>query len=128
MRARAVVPVLLLAAACSGGGSSFTQPRASAFHPGSCHDLAAPVLQLGKDLHGLGAKAPDSRQSTAIKDAQTKVRALMPQAPADLQPTVQKLVTTVGILRIRTDTDSYDESLTKDAMTAYRQLVDTCTS
>ena len=128
MRLRAALPVLLLAAACSHGGSSFAQPKASAFHPGSCHDLAAPVLGLGKDLHGLGSKTPDSEQALAIKGHQGQVRVLMDDAPEGLKPVVQELVTTVGVLRIRTDTNSYDPSLAKDAMAAYRELVAACTS
>ncbi|MCU1600356.1 MAG: hypothetical protein JWO22_1065 [Frankiales bacterium] len=126
MRVRALVPVLLLAAACSGG-SSFAQPRSDAFSPGACRELAPPVLQLGKDLHALGSKTPDPGQADAIKAAQARVRALQDQATGTLQPAVQKLVTTIGILRIRNDTDSYDASLARDAMTAYRELVDACT-
>ncbi len=128
MRARAALPVLLLAAACSSGGSSFAQPKADSFSPGTCRDLAKPVLQLGKDLHGLGDRAPSQRQADAIKAAQAQVRTVMPRAATDLQPHVQKLVTTVGILRIRNDTDSYDVSLAKDAMAAYRELVSACTA
>jgi len=128
VRARALVPALLLATACTGGGSSFAQPKATAFSPGSCRDLASPVLALGKDLHDLGSKAPTKDQAGAIKDAQTTVRGLLAAAPAELRPAVQKLVTQVGILRLRTDTDSYDTSLAKDAMTAYQELVTTCTS
>ncbi len=128
MRLRAALPVLLLAAACSHGGSSFAQPKASAFSPGSCRDLASPVLALGKDLHALGTRAPSDAQADSIKAAQARVRSLNSAAPDDLKPAVQQLITAVGILRIRNDTDSYDASVAKDAMTAYQELVTVCTS
>ncbi|MCW2672176.1 MAG: hypothetical protein JWP14_765 [Frankiales bacterium] len=126
---RLLAPLLLIvAASCSGGASSFHQPRASAFTAGSCRDLAPSVLRLGRDLHGLGSNAPTREQQAAIKAAQTDVRNLQPRLPTSLAAVVQELVTTVGILRLRTDTDSYDPSLAGTAMTAYRGVVTACTA
>ena len=128
MRPRTLVVASLLAvtAACSGG-SSFAQPAPRDFAPGACRDLAAPVLQLGKDLHGLGDKAPSTSKAAALTTAQGKVRSLQPHLPADLAPTVQQLVTAVGVLRLRNDTNSYDRSLRSQALAAYSALVVKCT-
>ncbi|MCW2668239.1 MAG: hypothetical protein JWO27_136 [Frankiales bacterium] len=129
LASRVLVPVLLLVvAACSDSGSSFHQPRVSAFYPGSCRDLAPSVLRLGRDLHGLGSQAPTREQQAAIKAAQSDVRDLQAQVPTSLAATVQELVTTVGILRLRTATDSYAPSLATNAMTAYRGVVSACTA
>jgi hypothetical protein len=123
---RVLVPVLLLAlAACSGGG--FDQPKASAFASGSCRDLAPSVLALGKDLHGLGSKPPSSGQREALTKDQGTVRARQASLPSTLAPDVQELVTAVGVLRLRADTNSYEPGLTKTAMSAYTAVVTACT-
>lgn len=83
---------------------------------------------IGRDLHGLGGKAPSTKQVEAIKADQTQIRTISKSVAGELQPRVQKLVTAVGILRIRNDTDSYDASLARAAMTAYQELVSACTS
>lgn len=126
MRARPLAVVVLIGvAACSG--TSFDQPKASSFTAGSCRDLAPSVLSLGKTLHGLSSKVPSTSQRDALKTSQADVRSRQSAVPAGLAPTVQDLVTTVGIVRLRTDTNSYDKSLATDAMSAYQKLVKACT-
>ena len=125
---RLLAPVLLVTvAACSGGGPSFSQPKPAAFSPGSCRELASPVLQLGKELHSLGGSNPTAAQRTALKTAQSAVRRQQPTLPTSLAPPVQDMVTAVGVLRLRADTNSYDPALAGSALTAYQALVTVCT-
>lgn len=112
--------------ACSGSG--FAQPSPRAFAPGSCRALAPAVLQLGRTLHGLGTSAPSDAERASLKRAQSDVRARQTDVPGSLAPTVDELVTKVGLLRLRTDTDSYTPALARDAMAAYRDLVKACTT
>lgn len=116
---------LVVLSACSGSG--FDQPKASAFRAGSCRSVAPSVLALGKDLHGLGTKAPSSKQKSALKDHQRALRDQQPGVEPSLAPTVAKLVTAVGIVRLRADTDSWDSALADTAMQAYQGVVRTCT-
>jgi len=127
IRTASVTCLLVATAACSSG-SSFAQPSAQDFSPGACRVLAAPVLQLGRELHGLGSKAPSTSQAEAITSSQGKVRTLQPALPSQLAPAVQDLVTAVGVLRLRNDTNDYDKSLQQQAMTAYRTVVAACTA
>jgi hypothetical protein len=127
VRTAAVTCLLVATAACSSG-SSFAQPSSRDFAPGACHDLAAPVLRLGRQLHGLGSKSPSTSQAEAIRSSQGDVRTLQAGLPRQLAPAVQDLVTAVGVLRLRNDANDYDESLQHQAMTAYRTVVKACTA
>lgn len=117
---------IVAAAACSGGG--FDQPSASDFRGSSCHSVAPATLALGRDLHDIRAATPSARQRAALAKHQSALRAQQPRLDPGLSPAVQGLVTSVGILRLRADTDSYAPSLAVEAMRTYQQLVTTCTS
>ena len=121
------LPLALATTACSSS-SGFQQPKTSAFAAGTCRDLAPAVLRLGKDLHDLGTKPPSTPVRNALKQQQQAVRDLQPNVEPALAPVVQDLVTAVGVLRLRTDTNSYDRSLAKTAMTRYTALVRACTT
>lgn len=128
MRATRLPPLILLLCLAACSSSRFAQPRPSAFSSGSCRALAPSVLALGKDLHQLGSKTPDDNQRTALKDHQGELRMRQAGLPAELAPIVQTLVTTVGVVRLRTDTHSYTAVLADDAMSAYRKVVAACTT
>lgn len=122
---RLLAPALLLGAvACSGPG--FSQPTLSAFTPGSCQTLAPSVLALGRDLHSLGTRSPSDSRSDALKSDQAQLRSRQAGLSTELAPTVQQLVTAVGIVRLRADTDSYDPSLARRALGAYREVLSAC--
>lgn len=121
-----VLPSLMAAAACSGSG--FDQPSAARFHTGPCRALAPAVLALGKDLHGLGRKAPTATQRAALALHQKDLRTHQAGLDDELAPAVQDLVTTVGVVRLRADTNSYAPSLAGTAMSAYTGVVKACTT
>ena len=126
MRRVLTLSLVLAAAACSS--ASFDQPSASSFHAGSCRELAPSVLALGKDLHGLGPKTPSTGQRTALKTHQGDLRTRQAGLDPASAHTVQDLVTEGGIVRLRTDTNSYVLLLAKDALTAYQGVVKACTT
>lgn len=118
----------LLSAGCSGDDGP-DQPGPEAFAAGTCRQLADPVLALGRDLRKLGdSKAPPMDVRNRIRDEQKKVRDVLPSAPADLMPVVQDLVTAVGVVRLSSDTNSYEPSLSTKALAAYDALVARCTT
>ncbi len=120
--------VLAAVSGCSSSSSSFAQPKESSFNPGSCRQLAPAVLRLGRDIHDLGTKTPSAAQRTTLKNDQQKVRDQQTGLSAAVAPAVQNLVSAVGLLRIRADTNSYDGSLAGLALTQYTSLVALCTS
>ncbi len=124
--------VVALLAACSSSSPAkpaFAQPAESAFHDGPCRAVAPAVLALGKDAHALkGAGRPDAEMSTRLKSNQDAVFAAAPAAPLDVKTALDKLVVTIGIVRIRTDSNTYIPSLSNDLLTSYQAVVTACTS
>jgi hypothetical protein len=115
---------LLLLSGCSSDG--FAQPKASAFAAGSCRDMAAPVLALGKTLHGLGEAPPTTRQRDDLKAYQGLLRKVTPDSA--LATAYDDLVQNVGLVRLRADSNSYDRSVAQAAFTSYDVLVRACTA
>lgn len=126
-RALAALPLALLAA-CSSSAPSFAQPRAAAFRTGACRDAAPAVLALGRDAHALsGGDVPDEALSARLKDNQNVLAAAQPGLSTDLQPSFSALVISVGVLRLRTDTNTYDAKLAATVLADYRAVVAACT-
>jgi hypothetical protein len=122
-----LLPLALVLCACTSS-SGFSQPTASAFTPGGCRDLAPAVLTLGKQIAALGSKPPSKQARSALATAQKSVREQQSALDPALAPTVQSLVTAVGVLRIRADTNSYASGLRDDALKAYDAVVSACTA
>jgi hypothetical protein len=119
-----VTGALLLAVGCSSDG--FDQPDRSDFLAGSCRDMATPVLGLGRTLHDLGKAAPTTRQRDALRSDQDLLRKVMPSSA--LATDYDALVQSVGIVRLRTDSNSYTAEVAKAALTSYETLVTACTT
>jgi hypothetical protein len=120
-----VTGALLLAVGCSSSGG-FDQPDRSDFLAGSCRDMATPVLGLGKTLHALGKAAPTTRQRDALRSDQGLLRKVTPSAA--LATDYDALVQSVGIVRLRTDSDSYSPDVATTALASYEVLVKACTT
>jgi hypothetical protein len=133
-RRLALLPLVLVAACSSGGGaqppnSSFSQPQASAFSSGPCSAVAPAVLDVGKDAHSLaGRKPPTPAISASLKTNQDLINAVQPGLSADLAPAFRALVIQIGVVRLRTDTNTYQPSLGSDLMSSYDALVKACTA
>lgn len=122
-----VLPVLVLAG-CSGG-SSFSQPAASAFHEGTCRTVAPQVLSIGRDARRLGTSAtPPEEVRDRLKQAQEALIAVQPTADAAVVAPLAKLVVSVGLVRLRSDGNTYTPDLGTALSTAYDTLVRACTT
>jgi hypothetical protein len=132
LRHLALLPLVLLAA-CSGTNAparaSFSQPPASAFAAGPCSAVAPAVLALGKDAHDLaGGKEPSPATSASLKTNQQLIVAVQPGLDPALAPSFSDLVIKVGLVRIRTDTNTYVSSLAPSLMASYSAVVKACTT
>jgi hypothetical protein len=122
----AVVAVGLVAvSACSSGPK---QPAVSAFSAGTCRAAAPDVLQLGRDVGRLG-KGPDVPRTRVdgLTSAQDRLDGIASAAEPSYAPSLRRLVTAVGIVRLRAHTGSYSPALGRDAMSAYDGVLAVCT-
>lgn len=129
-RSALVLPMLLLVA-CSPGSknasSAFKQPEAASFQPGPCRAVAPAVLSVGKDAHDLaGGAAPNAERSERLKRNQDLIDAARPGIEATLKPSFDQLVIGIGIVRIRTDSNTFDKSLGQALLKDYDAVVTAC--
>lgn len=125
-RALTVLP-LALVAACSSSAPSFDQPRTAAFRAGECRDAAPAVLALGRDAHALsGGDKPDEALSVRLKENQDVLAGARGRASTELQPSFNALVISVGVLRLRLDTNTYESKLATAVLADYRAVVAVC--
>lgn len=90
--------------------------------------MAPDILSIGRDARRLGtASSPPKAVRAALKAAQDHIRAVQPSVEPALATPVQDLVGAVGAVRLRSDTNSFETSMTSDLTVAYQRLVDTCT-
>ena len=126
MKRLALVALGLVAvSACSSGPK---QPSTTAFAPGTCRAAAPEVLQLGRDVRRLG-NGPDVSTSRveALTSAQDRLDGIASGAEASYAPSLRRLVTAVGLVRLRAHTGSYSPALGRDAMSAYDGVLAVCT-
>lgn len=134
LRRLSLLPLVLLAACSSNPGSapakaSFSQPPISAFATGPCSAVAPAILALGQDAHDLAAlTTPTPALSASLKTNQELIVAVQPGLDAALVPAFSDLVIKVGIVRLRTDTSTYEASLAAELSTSYNAAVQACTS
>ncbi|MCU1594245.1 MAG: hypothetical protein JWO12_1637 [Frankiales bacterium] len=125
----AALPLALLPG-CSGSSSSapaFSQPKASAFHPGACRSVADAVRELGRDAHTLnGGAKPDPNMAKRLSDDQDVVFKATGLSPAQ-KAAFDKLVLAVGVVRIRNDSNTYEKALAADFVKGYEAVVAVCT-
>lgn len=87
------------------------------------------MLALGKDAHDLaGGKAPSPATSASLKTNQQLLVAVQPGLEPSLAPSFSDLVIKVGLVRIRTDTNTYVASLAPALMASYDAVVKACTT
>ena len=116
---------LALATACSSGSSGPKQPAASAFADGTCRTAAPDVLTIGRQARKLGKDAPASALGP-MTTAQDRLDTITSGAEPTYEPALRKLVTSVGLVRLRAHTGSYEPSLGKDVLSAYDGVLAVC--
>lgn len=127
----AVLLAVLLLAACSGSDQSPTGPQLpqeSAFAAGTCRAAAPDVLAVGRELPGLGSDKTVPREAKdALREAQARLGALAEAAEPTVKPSLDDLVVSIGLLRIRADGNEYAPSLGDAVQDAYTSVVKVCT-
>jgi hypothetical protein len=102
-------------------------PPAAAFRPGTCRTIAEPVLAIAR-LHPTLATAttvsPTDR--TRLAGEQRKLIAARAAAEPDLGTPLDGLVTSIGFVRLRADTHSYDPALWHEADARRRAVQQLC--
>ena len=116
---------LALATSCSSGSSGPKQPAASAFTDGTCRTAAPDVLTIGKQARKLGKDAPASALAP-MTSAQDRLDTIASGAEPTYQPALRKLVTAVGLVRLRAHTGTYVPSLGQDVVSAYDGVLAVC--
>lgn len=120
---------LTLATACSGSSAGPTQPAVSSFADGTCRTAAPDVLAIGAQVRKLGTgKTPPAAPLDAMTSAQNRLDAIATGAEPAYQPALRRLVTAVGLLRLRAHTGSYEPSLGQGVVSAYDDVVKVCTT
>ena len=128
MRRLSLIAVLLLAACSHTAPGTFEQPAASSFHAGPCRAVAEAVLSVGKDAHAIAQNdKPDERMAARLKQNQDVIDATQPSLEPALKPPFAQLVIGIGILRIRSDSNTLEASVGQAALKDYQGVVDACT-
>lgn len=128
MRASLLLSLSFLAVASCSSGSTFAQPEAKAFHDGTCRTVASQVLSVGRDARKLGTSAsPPDDVRDRLKAAQAALIAVQSTADAAVVAPLDKLVVSIGLVRIRADGNSYAPELGTALSAAYDAVVTACT-
>jgi hypothetical protein len=91
-------------------------PAAAAFRPGACRAIAEPVRALaGLDRSLASATAVPAADRDRIATEQRRLLAARSAAEADLGPPLDDLITSIGYVRLRSDTHSYDAAVWTEA-------------
>ena len=115
-------------AGCSHG-SSFSQPKATAFHEGTCRTVASQVLEIGRDARKLGTSAsPPADVRDRLKQAQEALIAVQDTADPAVVAPLGKLVVSIGLVRLRSDGNTYTPDLGTALSQAYDAVLAACTS
>ncbi len=124
--------VLLAASAlasCSQSAPSFEQPKASTFQAGTCRTVADQILSVGRDARQLGTSStPPAEVRARLKAAQEALAAVRPNAEPALAKPLDTLVVSIGLVRIRSDGNTYTADLGTSLSKAYEAVVATCTA
>jgi len=118
--------VALAGAGCSGGKKEqLLRPGLDQFHTGTCYDAAPTVLAVGDlaiRLRRAGEVSTVDR--TTLGSGQRELRKL--RTSAELEQPVKDLVTAIGFVRLRVDSNSYDSKLMEAVLNAEQQVVKRC--
>ena len=103
-------------------------PPPGDFTAGTCRVLAPDVLALGALLPRLGeGGAVDQAVQDELRDTQGRVQAATGAAEPELKPALAALVESVGLVRIRAVSDSYERAQGENMRSAYDGVLDVCT-
>jgi hypothetical protein len=108
-----VVGLVVVGSALAFGGRPSAPPEAvppaTAFRPGACRAIAAPVVALARlDRTLASARSISAADRGLITTEQRRLRTARPSAEPDLGPPLDDLITSIGYVRLRSDTHSYD--------------------
>lgn len=136
MRRRVILAIVLILSTATAGavGWAITAriaapalPSASAFHPGTCRNVAEPVLSLARLAHRVEDRrtvsTPDREELRRVQD--TLVSA-SPGAPAELAEALDVVVRAIGYARLRVDSGTFEPSYLRDVDTARQRLQSAC--
>jgi hypothetical protein len=125
---RLLAALCLTALAGCSHGSSFSQPKVSAFHVGTCRTVATQVLEVGRDARNLGTSAsPPADVRDRLKQAQEALIAVQDTADPAVVAPLGKLVVSIGLLRLRSDGNEYTPDLGTALSQAYDAVLAACT-
>lgn len=131
-RAAALLLIPVLLTACSSGKSAppaLKQPKQSAFKEGPCRTVAPQILMVGRDATKLGKdKAPPTAVRDSLKRSQDVLAAVQEGLDPALVAPFSKLVISIGLVRLRSDANSYGPELSTQLSQAYQELVTACTT
>jgi len=123
--AAGLAALALAAAGCGGNDEKLLRPGRDQFHTGTCYDAAPAILALGDTAIRLRGASEVSTVDRATLDAgQKELRKL--RTSAELEKPVKNLVTAIGFVRLRTDSNTYEPRLMDDLLTAEQQVVKGC--
>ncbi len=131
---RRLLCALLVAGGCAACTSPATPqptstptPRIQQFAAGTCRSAAGNILALGDIARRLTGQAtvPVADQ-TALRTYQKSLIRILPTAnPATRQP-LQDLITAIGFVRIRVDSNNYQPALMNDMAQAQASVQSAC--
>lgn len=118
---------------CSGGDSpkaeKFDQPAESEFMEGPCRTVAGSILSIGRDARMLGENtSPPADVRMRLERAQDAVFAVQEGLAPALRKPFSDVVISVGLVRLRSDSGSYEPSAGAALSKAYEDLVAACTA
>ncbi len=126
---RAAVVLLsatVLLSACSGSDGP-SLPAAADFSAGTCTVAAPDVLAVGKALPELGDGPKVAREvKDALRDAQDGLKPLAENAEPTLKQALEDLVVSIGIVRIRSDGNTYEPALRTTLQKSYDSVLTAC--
>ncbi len=133
---RTAVVALLCSLALGGCSSSdspkaepFDQPAESEFMEGPCQIVAGSILSIGRDARMLGEdSSPPADVRMRLERAQDAVFAVQEGLAPTLMKPFSDVVISIGLVRLRSDSNSYEPSAGAALSKAYEDLVTACTA
>jgi hypothetical protein len=128
-----LVAVLATAGSVLAWRSSADEPRREAlpaadeFRAGTCRAIAGPVLAIAR-MHRTLATAEELTPSdrTHLAGEQQKLIAARATAEPDLRAPLDRLVSSIGFVRLRSDSHSYDAAVWREADGRRRAVQQIC--
>jgi hypothetical protein len=102
-------------------------PSAAAFRAGTCRTIADPVLAIARMDRSLAAADTVSQEDRArLAAEQQRLIAARAAAEPDLGGALDRLVTSIGFVRLRADSHSYDGAVWHEADARRRAVQQVC--